>query len=239
MRQRYDANYWPKHPSKSYYTLKGEGMANKSSITNVPETAKTRVIACGMIAREVLDICEMNDLQHISLTCLPAEYHHKPQLIAPAVDEAIIKARDDGYKNIFIGYADCGTGGQLDKVCQKHGVERIEGPHCFSFYIGNQSFNEKDGEYITTFFITDFLARHYENFLLKPLGLLKHPELLEMYFGNYKTALYLAQTNDPELDKKAQEIAAILGLNYERKFTGYGDLAPALANTQISGNGIS
>jgi hypothetical protein len=214
-------------------------MPNKNPITDISEKAKTRVIACGMIAREILDVCEMNGFGHVSLTCLPADYHHKPQLIAPAIDEAIVKARSEGYDNIFIGYADCGTGGQLDKICQKHGVERIEGPHCFSFYIGNQSFDETSDDYTTTFFITDFLARHYENFLLKPLGILKHPELLEMYFGNYTTALYLAQTNDTELDRRAQEIAAILGLNYKRKFTGYGDLAPAIANTQIPDNGIS
>lgn len=214
-------------------------MANKKSNASAPDSAKTRVIACGMIAREILDICDMNNLSHISLTCLPAEYHHKPQKIAPAVDEEIVKARKEGYENIFVGYADCGTGGHLDEVCKKHGVERIEGPHCFAFYIGNQPFNETSDNYITTFFITDFLARHYKNFLLKPLGLLKHPELLEMYFGNYTTALYLAQTNDPELDKKAQEIAAILGLKYQRKFTGYGDLAPALTNTQISKNETS
>lgn len=194
---------------------------------------KTRVIACGMIAREILDVCEMNGLQHISLTCLPAEYHFTPQKISPEMDKAIEQAKADGYRHIFVGYADCGTSGELDKICEKHGVERIAGPHCFSFYLGNASFDKAAEEYVTTFFITDFLARHYENFLLKPLGIDKHPELKDIYFGNYERALYIAQTNDADLDKRAQEAAEHMGLKYERVFTGYGDLATALEDTHL------
>lgn len=193
----------------------------------------TRVIACGMIAREILDICELNQLDHVSLTCLPADYHHHPEKIAPEMDKAIAKAKAEGFGNIFVGYADCGTGGDLDKVCQKYGVERIDGPHCFSFYIGNEAFKNSGDDYVTTFFITDFLARHYENFMLKPLKLTQHPELRDLYFGNYERALYLAQINDRELDERAAEFAKILGLKYERIFTGYGDLVPALQSTHI------
>lgn len=189
---------------------------------------KVRVIACGMIAREILDLCRMNDLGHISLTCLPADYHHHPEKIAPAADEAIRKARAEGYEHIFIGYADCGTGGMLDKVCEKHGVARIAGPHCFSFYIGNDAFDAADGDYMKTFFVTDFLARHFETFLVRPLGLDRHPELRDMYFGAYERLLFLAQTDDPELTRKASEAADFLGLAFERKMTGYGDLASAL-----------
>ena len=106
---------------------------------------KVRVIACGMIAREILDVCRMNGLDHVSLTCLPADYHHHPEKIAPETDKAIRKARAEGYEHIFIGYADCGTGGMLDKVCAEHGVARIAGPHCFSFYIGNDAFEAGGG----------------------------------------------------------------------------------------------
>lgn len=208
-------------------------MAKKANSNTKTDNKSTRVIACGMIAREILDICELNQLDHISLTCLPAEYHHHPEKIAPEMDKAIAKAKDDGFSNIFVGYADCGTGGDLDKVCEKHDVERITGPHCFSFYLGNEAFKNSGDDYVATFFITDFLARHYENFMLKPLKITQHPELLEMYFGNYKRALYLAQVNDPILDKRAAEFASILGLEYERVFTGYGDLVPALENTHI------
>jgi len=189
---------------------------------------KIRVIACGMIAREIMAVNDQLGLDHIDLKCLPADYHHHPEKIAPAMDKAIRQAREEGYTQVFAGYADCGTRGELDKVCTRHGVSRIEGPHCFSFYMGNETFAEADGAYLTTFFITDFLARHFDTFLKRPLGLDRHPELLETYFGNYTTALYLAQTDDPELDKKAREAAEYLGLEYKRRITGYGDLFPAL-----------
>ncbi|TCD15050.1 DUF1638 domain-containing protein [Oricola cellulosilytica] len=192
------------------------------------QNGRVRVIACGMIAREILDVCRVNGLQHISLTCLPAEFHHYPQRIAPAVDAAIVKARAEGFKQIFIGYADCGTGGDLDRICEKHGVERIAGPHCFSFYIGNESFEADNGAYMTTFFVTDFLARHFQTFLVKPLGLDRHPELREMYFGNYERLLYIAQNDDPDLTSKARAAADFLGLAFERRLTGFGDLTPAL-----------
>lgn len=192
------------------------------------ETQKVRVIACGMIAREILDVCRLNGLDHVSLTCLPADYHHHPEKIAPETDKAIRKAREDGYEHIFIGYADCGTGGMLDRVCAEHGVERIAGPHCFSFYVGNDAFEAAGDDYMTTFFVTDFLARHFETFLVRPLGLDRHPELRDMYFGAYHRLLYLAQTDDPELTQKAEAAAEYLGLPFERRFTAYGDLTAAL-----------
>lgn len=190
---------------------------------------KVRVIACGMIAREVLAINEQLGFDHVDLKCLPAEYHHHPEKIAPEMDKAIERAKAEGFENIFVGYADCGTGGELDKVCTKHSVERIDGPHCFSFYMGNKTFENGDDDYLTTFFITDFLARHFDTFMKKPLGMDRHPELKSMYFANYTRALYLAQTEDPELEQKAREAAEFLGLEYEYRFTGFGDLTPALA----------
>ena len=195
-------------------------------LENRPE--KLRVIACGMIAREVLAVNQQLGFEHVDLKCLPAAYHHFPERIAPAMDAAILEARAEGYQHIFVGYADCGTGGELDKVCGKHNVERIAGPHCFSFYMGNEQFEAADDGFLTTFFITDFLARHFDTFMKRPLGLDRHPELREMYFANYTRALYLAQTDDPELDEKAREAATFLGLEYERQFTGFGDLVPAI-----------
>ena len=192
------------------------------------EKDKVRVIACGMIAREILDLCRINGLDHISLTCLPADYHHHPEKIAPETDRAIRTARDEGYQHIFIGYADCGTGGMLDKVCEAHGVDRIAGPHCFSFYIGNDTFEAAGDEWMTTFFVTDFLARNFETFMVKPLGLDRHPELRDMYFGAYERLLYIAQTDDPALTEKARAAAGFLGLAFERRLTGYGDLSPAM-----------
>lgn len=195
---------------------------------NAKRPQSLRIIACGMIAREVLAVNRQLGFEHIDLKCLPAEYHHHPEKIAPAMDKAIERARQDGFDHIFVGYADCGTGGELDKICEKHAVERIEGPHCFSFYMGNQAYLEAEDEYLTTFFVTDFLARHFDTFMKKPLGLDRHPELLGMYFGNYTRALYLAQTEDKQLHDNAKEIADFLGLEYEYRFTGYGDLVDAI-----------
>jgi len=188
------------------------------------DPASLRIIACGMIAREILAVNEQLGFDHIDLKCLPAEYHHHPERIAPEMDKAIIQARQEGFENIFVGYADCGTGGELDRVCAKHGVERIAGTHCFSFYMGNGHYEKADGEYLTTFFITDFLARHFEAFMKRPLGLDRHPELLEIYFANYTRALYIAQTKDADLERKAREAATFMGLEYEYRYTGYGDL---------------
>lgn len=187
-----------------------------------------RVIACGMIAREILAIREQFGLEHIDLKCLPAMYHHYPEKIAPSVERAILDAKADGITHIFVGYADCGTGGMLDRVCEKYGVERIAGPHCFSFYVGNETFASQWDDDMTSFFMTDFLARHFDAFMVKPLGLDRHPELRDMYFGNYTKMIYLAQTDDPELSAKAERAAAFLGLTYERRITGYGDLISAL-----------
>ncbi|MDZ7600805.1 MAG: DUF1638 domain-containing protein [Hoeflea sp.] len=190
---------------------------------------KVRVIACGMIAREVLAVNAQLGRDHIDLKCIDANYHHHPERIAPAVERAIQAARQEGYEHIFIGYADCGTGGDLDKVCAAHGVERIAGPHCFSFYMGNAAFEASGDEMMTTFFITDFLARHFDAFLIRPLGLDRFPELRDTYFGHYERALYLAQTDDPGLEDKARAAAERLGLRFERRMTGYGDLTDALA----------
>lgn len=206
-----------------------EPQTNQSK-TGTVEAKPVRVIACGMIAREILAIREDLGFDHIDLKCLPAIFHHYPDKIAPAVDKAIEKARAEGFERIFVGYADCGTGGHLDTVCEKHGVERIAGPHCFSFYQGNDLFEKQADRDLTSFFMTDFLARHFETFFVKPLGLDRHPELRDMYFGNYDKLIYIAQTDDEILSQNAENAARFLNLAYERRFTGYGDLTTALAD---------
>ncbi len=183
-----------------------------------------------MIAREILSIRDTLGFDHIDLKCLPAIFHHYPDKIAPAVDRAIVRAHAEGFERIFVGYADCGTGGHLDKICAKHGVERIDGPHCFSFYVGNEQFASRWDEDMACFFMTDFLARHFETFLVRPLGLDRHPELRDMYFGNYEKLIYIAQSDNPQLSQKAQDAANFLQLPYERRFTGFGDLTSALTS---------
>ena len=193
------------------------------------QTEKVLVIACGMIAREILAVKAQLGLDHLELTCLPAEFHYYPDRIPPAMDAAIAKARAEGWKNILVGYADCGTGGMLDRVCEKHGVERIAGPHCFAFYQGLDAFEAIGDSDMTTFYMTDFLCRQFDAFFMKPLGLDRHPELAKDYFGHYEKLVYLAQTDAPELEEVAIRAAGMLGLAYEKRRTGYGDLTPALA----------
>ncbi len=189
---------------------------------------KVHVIACGAIAREVLAVIKANRLDHIELQCLPAIWHAYPQKIAPGVEQAILEARAGGASRIFIGYADCGTGGLLDAVCERQGVERLSGPHCYSFFSGNDAFAEKADDDITSFFLTDFLARQFTAFVIEPLGLDRHPELRDIYFGNYQKVVYLCQEEDAALLDKARAAADYLGLAFEHRFTGYGDLAREL-----------
>lgn len=190
---------------------------------------RTLLIACGALAREIIAVCEANGWDHLAITCLPAKLHNEPQKIPDAVRDRIRRARADGYSSIFIVYADCGTGGLLDKVCDEEGVKRIAGPHCYSFFDGNDAFAERtDAGEITAFYLTDFLARQFDTLIWKGMGLDRHPDLLPMMFGNYEKLIYLAQTDNPDLELKAQQAAEKLGLAYEMRRTGYGDLAPFL-----------
>lgn len=186
------------------------------------------LIACGALAHEILALKKMNGWDHLDLQCLPANLHLWPDRIPAAVETAVTEHRKN-YTRIFVVYADCGTGGLLLEMCKKLGVEMVEGPHCYSFFEGNASFAKISEDEFTAFYLTDFLVRQFDAFIWKPMGLDKHPQLRDMYFGNYTKLVYQAQTDNPALDLKAAECAERLGLAYERRFTGYGDLAPALA----------
>jgi hypothetical protein len=188
-----------------------------------------RVIACGAIAREILAVKQANGLDHIDLQCLPAIWHVYPDRIAPALREKIAEARTEGYRHIYIGYAECGTQGQIDKICEEEGIERIAGPHCYAFFTGTEKFLAECEHEFSAFYLTDLITRQFEAFVIEPLKLDKHPELRDMIFGNYTKIVYLAQTEDEALQKKAKWAADYLKLDYEYRFTGYGDLEPAIA----------
>lgn len=190
---------------------------------------KILIIACGALAREIIDLKAANDWTHLDLTCLPANYHLYPDKITDAVRGAVAKHRA-AYDDIFVAYADCGTGGLLQAACADLGVQMIAGPHCYSFFGGNDRFAETSADEITTFYLTDFLVRQFDAFIIKPMGLDRHPELRDMYFGNYEKLVYQAQTDDPALTEIAKTCAARLGLKFERRYTGYGDLEAALAD---------
>jgi len=187
---------------------------------------KILLVACGALAREILALRDMNGWTHLDLTCLPAQFHNAPDKITPAVEQVVEKWRDK-YDQIFVVYADCGTGGMLQATCERLGVEMLQGPHCYSFFEGNDAFAARDE--ITSFYLTDFLARQFDAFMWKPLGLDRHPELLEMYFGNYEKLVFQSQTHDPDLVELAKGYADRLGLKFEHRHTGYGDLSTELA----------
>ena len=187
------------------------------------------LLACGALAREILQVIRLNAWNHMDLTCLPAILHNSPERIPEAVRSAVEQNQPE-YERIFVVYADCGTGGLLKKTCDNLGVDMVEGPHCYSFFEGNEDFAKKSEREFTSFYLTDFLVRQFDAFVTKPLGLDRHPELRDMYFGNYEKLVYQAQTDDPELTEKARACAEQLGLAFERRFTGYGDLETALAD---------
>jgi hypothetical protein len=183
------------------------------------------LVACGALAREVLALKEANGWSHMDLQCLPAILHNHPEKIPDAVERAVTEARDATIRS-YVLYADCGTGGLLQARCAALGVEMLEGPHCYSFFEGNDVFAARDE--MTAFYLTDFLVRQFDAFVTRPLGLDRHPELRDMYFGHYTTLVYQAQTDDPALTEKARACAEALGLAFERRFTGYGDLETAM-----------
>jgi hypothetical protein len=185
------------------------------------------VLACGALAREILAILSANRLEHIELQCLPASLHNQPQDIPGQVRTALREARGR-YDRIFVGYGDCGTGGQLDTVLDEEGAERLPGPHCYAFYSGVERFAERGDRDMQAFFLTDFLVRQFDVLVIEGLGLDRYPELRDTYFGNYRTVIYLSQVEDAAMIADARHAASRLGLAFEHRHVGYGDLAAAL-----------
>jgi hypothetical protein len=188
---------------------------------------RTLVIACGALSRELLDIVRINRLEGLTIECLPAILHNTPDRIVPALAEHLARTAGD-YDRIFVGYADCGTGGELDRFLETRGIERLPGAHCYEFYAGGALFAQLHEAEPGTFYLTDYLVRHFDRLVLEGLGIAAHPELLNDYFGHYTRLVHLAQTTDPELDRAAREAARRLGLRHERRNVGYGQLATTL-----------
>lgn len=190
-------------------------------------SGKVLLIACGALAHEVTALIRANRWSHMVVQCLPAKLHNTPQLIPEAV-RAKIRAERGRYERIFVLYGDCGTGGLLDEVLAEEGAERIGGAHCYEFFAGSPAFEQLAHDDPCTFYLTDFLARHFERLVIQGLGIDRHPELMPLYFGNYKRLVYLAQSTNPARLAQARAAAERLGLAFEYRFTGYGDLERAL-----------
>ena len=186
-----------------------------------------RVIGCGAIARELMTVVAANGLDALEVECLPARFHTTPDEIPAAVEQRIEQARRDGV-DVYVAYADCGTGGRLDTVLERHGVERLPGAHCYEFFMGGSEFAIAHEENPATFYLTDYLARHFDRLVWKGLGLDRHPELLDAYFGNYERLLYISQSDDEALVGRARRCAAALGLRFEHRHVGLGDLPGSL-----------
>ena len=201
-------------------------MVTVAGEAGAPAAPSTLVIACGALARELVAVIAAHRLDGISVTCLPAILHNRPEQI-PAAVRAKIRAGRRRHDTILCLYGDCGTGGLLDKVLAEQGVERIEGPHCYAFFRGTAAFLAEAEREFDAFYLTDYLARHFERLVWQTFHL-DRPGMREMMFGNYSKLVYLAQTQDPQLVVLAQSAADKLGLVYEYRWTGYGDLSAVM-----------
>jgi Protein of unknown function (DUF1638) len=193
------------------------------------------IIACGALANEITALRRANGWNAVDVRCLPAELHNRPEKI-PAAVRSLIQASRESYGSIFVAYGDCGTGGLLDQVLREEGVERIPGAHCYEFFATAPVFAALADAEPGTFYLTDFLLRHFERLVIRGLGLDRHPELFCMYFGNYRKLVYLAQAPGPKSQEEARAIAARMGLEFEYALTGYGTMGTTLSAAVSLGN---
>ena len=185
------------------------------------------VIACGALAREITALKTRYGWDHLDLKCIDAKLHNQPAKIPARLQEKIRRNKAD-YDNIFVAYADCGTGGEIDKIIEEEGIQRLPGAHCYQFFAGEARFTEISEEEPGTFYLTDFLAQHFDQFVTKPLKLVEHPELRDAYFGNYRRLVYLSQTDNEDLMLAAKQAAKQLDLTFEHVSCGYGELESSL-----------
>ena len=197
------------------------------------DAPRALIVGCGALARELIALTR--DLPNVDVTCLPASLHNTPGGIPEAVRQRI-RDRRAGYDSVFVAYADCGTGGVLDRVIEEEGVERLPGATCYDLF-AREEVREAMAEEPGTYFLTDFLVRTFDRLVWRGLGLDAHPELLSTYFGNYRRVVYLAQTEDAGLREAAEAAAQRLGLAFEYRLTGLGHLASALTLSRTHARG--
>jgi hypothetical protein len=186
---------------------------------------KRLILGCGALVYDLLRLIEQNPglSDKVKLQCLPASWHNKPQLIAPGVDDYLAK-HGNLYEDVYIAYADCGTGGALDRVIEKYQAKRIGGAHCYEFFAGSEAFHEMAEQELGTFYLTDYLVKNFKRLMIKGMGLDRYPELFDVYFANYKKLVYLAQTENEQWQKEAAQYAKDWGFKYEYKLVGTGYL---------------
>jgi hypothetical protein len=185
------------------------------------------IIGCGAIGRELARLRELNGWSHVTLRCLPPELHNRPEHIVPAL-RAAIEQGIDGFDHVFVAYGDCGSGGAVDRLLGHYGLERLPGAHCYEFLAGTAAFSALSQVEPGTFYLTDFLVRHFDRLVVRGLGLDRHPGLRQHYFGDYRRVVYLAQTADAALRRQARAQADRLGLVFHYRFCGDRPLESAL-----------
>lgn len=204
---------------------------------NDGQADRVLVVGCGALARELVALTD--SLPGVDVACLPPELHNRPERIPERVRAGVAQARSEGYATVFVAYADCGTGGLLDPVLAELGVERLPGAHCYEFFAGQADFGRLAEDEPATFWLTDFLARNFERLVIRGLGIDRHPELQATYFANYRRVVYLSQTVDPDLLAMARRAAERLGLAFEHRHTGMGELATSIRALRVFGGGAA
>ena len=201
--------------------------------------AKRLVLGCGALAHDMIALVKHNEALKscIDIRCLPAKLHNTPQLIAGEVDK-YLQQHAHAYADIFIAYGDCGTAGELDKVLAKHHAQRLPGAHCYEFFAGQENYEAMIEEELGSFFLTDYLVRHFDRLVIEGLGLDRYPELFDDYFKHYKRLVYLAQTDNPELKEKAAGHAKEFGLEFEYRMVGIAGLQPLTGAAPLSKYGV-
>ena len=190
------------------------------------------VIGCGALAEELSALKRANQWTALDIKCLDAALHNRPEQIADRL-ESVLAQHHAEYSNILIAYADCGTGGAVDRVAQRFNAQRLPGAHCYEFYATSPVFAALAEAEPGTFYLTDFLVRHFDRLVIEEMKLDEHPELEEMLFAHYRRVVYLAQVDSSELLGQAERAAMRLKLPLEVVTTGYGLLAKAVEEEVI------
>lgn len=193
------------------------------------------IIACAALTADLRAVLGASDFaDHIEVSYLPAKLHNRPEQIVPAI-APLLDATLASHRQVFVAYADCGTGGQLDALLAQYpDVQRLPGAHCYESFAGAALFAELHDDQPGTFYLTDFLAKHFDALVWASLGLDRAPHLRDLYFGNYTRVVLLSQTNDPLVTEHAQHAARQLGLAFEQRHVGRGGLSQPIAEWSVS-----
>ncbi len=215
-------------------TLKADKFDMTMPLIQENVRSKRLVLGCGALVHDMVALIKQDETldQIIDLHCLPAKLHNTPQLIAGKVDDYLAQ-HAASYNDIFVAYADCGTAGELDKVLEKYNAQRLQGAHCYEFFAGAEVFEAIIDDELGSFFLTDYLVRFFDRLVIEGLGLDRYPELFDVYFKHYRKIVYLAQTENPELQSQAQAHAESFGLEYEYRYVGVQGLKPMIQNIEI------